>query len=226
MIVLLWLVAVILSSPFQPKWRLEAENATLQHQLMVLRRQVPRRIRLTNVDRVIRAQLCRCFPSILKVLAVVQPKTVVRWHRPAFALLPLEMRAGIPRPRLQLAKGPKLNVHLFRICHTSHCLWSFLDDEPHARREAGRRSWSNCYDGFDAGRVGPAVDQLFSEPHRARNCDRFGGAGVDGPRCFGCIAGPGEVVPLARVARRIILNKEVRPFENHAPRKAPASQPK
>ena len=37
--------------PFKSKSRLEAENAALRHQLIVLRRKVPGRVRLTNTDR-------------------------------------------------------------------------------------------------------------------------------------------------------------------------------
>ena len=50
----------------------------------MLRRQVRGRVRLTNVDRLILVQLYRWFPSILKVLAIVQPETVIRWHRAGF----------------------------------------------------------------------------------------------------------------------------------------------
>jgi len=39
MIALLWLVTAILASTFKSKYRLEAENAVLRHQVMVLRRQ-------------------------------------------------------------------------------------------------------------------------------------------------------------------------------------------
>jgi hypothetical protein len=38
MIGLLWFVVAVLASPFKSKIRLEAENATLRHQLVVLRR--------------------------------------------------------------------------------------------------------------------------------------------------------------------------------------------
>ena len=56
----------------------------LRHQVMVLRRQARGRIRLTNLDRLLLVQLYRWFPSILRVLAVVQPETVIRWHRAGF----------------------------------------------------------------------------------------------------------------------------------------------
>ena len=40
MIVLIRLVLAVLASPFKSKIRLEAENATLRHQLVVLRRKL------------------------------------------------------------------------------------------------------------------------------------------------------------------------------------------
>ena len=61
--------------------RLEAENAALQHQLIILCRQRHVRVRLTNNDRWFFIQLYRWFPSILKVLTIVGRETLVRWHR-------------------------------------------------------------------------------------------------------------------------------------------------
>ena len=40
MFALLWFVLAVLASPFKSKSRLEAENAALRHQLIVLRRKV------------------------------------------------------------------------------------------------------------------------------------------------------------------------------------------
>jgi hypothetical protein len=51
MFALCWFVLSVLASPFKSKSRLEAENAALGHQLIVLRRKVPGRVRLTNNDR-------------------------------------------------------------------------------------------------------------------------------------------------------------------------------
>ena len=62
----------------------EAENAAHRHQLIVLRRKVQGRVRLTNSDRWFFIQLYRWFPSILQVVKVVQPETLVRWHRAGF----------------------------------------------------------------------------------------------------------------------------------------------
>jgi len=44
MIALLWLLLATLASPFKSKCRLELVNATLRHQVMVLRRQARGRI--------------------------------------------------------------------------------------------------------------------------------------------------------------------------------------
>jgi hypothetical protein len=51
MIALLCLVLNILASPLKSKSRLEAENAALRHQLIVLKRKLRGRVRLTNSDR-------------------------------------------------------------------------------------------------------------------------------------------------------------------------------
>jgi hypothetical protein len=84
MIALLRFVLAVLAAPFKSKSRLEAENAALRHQLIVLRRKMQGRVRLTNSDRWFLIQLYRWFPSILNVLTIVRPETLVRWHRAGF----------------------------------------------------------------------------------------------------------------------------------------------
>jgi hypothetical protein len=84
MIGLLCFVLAALASPFKSKIRLEAENAALRHQLIVLRRKLRVRVKLANSDRWFFIQLYRWFPSILKVLTVIRPETLVRWHRAGF----------------------------------------------------------------------------------------------------------------------------------------------
>ena len=84
MIGLLLFVLAVLISPFKSKLRLEAENAVLRHQLNVLTRRLHGRARLTNSDRWFFIQLFRWFPSILQVLTIIRPETLVRWHRAGF----------------------------------------------------------------------------------------------------------------------------------------------
>jgi hypothetical protein len=68
MCALLCFILAVLALPFKSKSRLEAENAALRHQLIVLRRKVHGRVRLTNSDRWFFIQLYRWFPSILTVV--------------------------------------------------------------------------------------------------------------------------------------------------------------
>src|SRR4249920_290807 len=84
MIALLWFLLTLFASPLKAKSRLEAENAALRYQLIVLRRKVGGRVRLTNGDRLFFIQLYRWFPSVLKVITVIRPETLVRWHRAGF----------------------------------------------------------------------------------------------------------------------------------------------
>src|ERR1700730_3444650 len=81
---LLCFILAILASPFKSRIRLEAENAALRHQLIVLRRKMHGRVPLTNNDRWFLIQLYRWFPSILQVLTIIRPETLVRWHRAGF----------------------------------------------------------------------------------------------------------------------------------------------
>ena len=119
MIGLLLFVLAILVSPFKSKSRLEAENAVLRHQLIVLRRKGKGRVRLTNSDRWFFIQLYRWFPSILRVLAIISPETLVRWHRAGFRcywrwksrsvggrpLLETDLRALIRRTSIETRYG-------------------------------------------------------------------------------------------------------------------------
>ena len=84
MIGLLCFALAVLGAPFKSKLRLEAENAVLRHQLIVLRRRLHGRVRLTNQDRWFLIRLYRWFPSILQVLTIIRPETLVRWHRAGF----------------------------------------------------------------------------------------------------------------------------------------------
>src|SRR5258705_13916018 len=84
MVALLCFFLTVLASPFKSKSRLEAENVALRHQLIILRRKVQGRVRLTNNDRCFFIQLYRWFPSILQALTIIRPETLVRWHRAGF----------------------------------------------------------------------------------------------------------------------------------------------
>ena len=106
MIGLFYFVIAVLASPFKSKMRLEAENAVLRHQLIVLKRRLRGRARLTNNDRWFLVQLYRWFPSILQVVTIVRPEA----HRTGFTLAEWLCRTAD-------------RVDPTRVCRPHHCLW-------------------------------------------------------------------------------------------------------
>jgi transposase InsO family protein len=75
----------------------------LRHQLIVLQRKVRGRAHLTNNDRWFFVQMYRWFPSILKVVTVIEPETLVRWHRAGFRRYwPWKSRSRGGRPQIDV----------------------------------------------------------------------------------------------------------------------------
>ena len=101
MIALFCFFLTLFASPFKSKSRLEAENAVLRHQLIILRRKVRGRVRLTNSDRLFLVQLYRWFPSVLKAITIIRPETLVRWHRAGFRRY-WRWKSGSPGGRPQI----------------------------------------------------------------------------------------------------------------------------
>src|SRR4051794_10237720 len=81
---LLNLIGWMLLGLFRSKASRNAEILALRHQLNVLRRRSPRRPVFTNFDRMIFVCLYRIAPRILHVLTIVEPETLIRWHRAGF----------------------------------------------------------------------------------------------------------------------------------------------
>src|SRR5215510_15741262 len=77
MIGLLCFVLAVLAAPIKSKMRLEAENAVLRHQLTVLRRRLEGRVRLSNTGRWVLIVLYHRFPSMLQVLTIIRPETLI-----------------------------------------------------------------------------------------------------------------------------------------------------
>src|ERR1700720_1131371 len=84
MVAFLTQLLLALRSRFTRRARLEAENLLLRQQLVVLRRKSPTRVRLWNIDRLLLVWLYRLYPSLLDAIIIVQPETVIRWHRCGF----------------------------------------------------------------------------------------------------------------------------------------------
>jgi hypothetical protein len=52
----------------------------------VLRRKAPKRLALSSFDRLFFASLYRIAPGVVNALMIVNPETVIRWHRAGFRL--------------------------------------------------------------------------------------------------------------------------------------------
>ena len=59
---------------------LQLEVLALRHQLQVLQRTRPRRLRLAKADRWLWGQLSRIWPGWRTALVIVKPETVIAWH--------------------------------------------------------------------------------------------------------------------------------------------------
>ena len=76
-------IAYLGVSLFKSKSRLEAENAALRHHLTVLRRK-SRSCSVHEQRSPVSSSSCIVGSSILKAMTIVQPETVLRWHRAGF----------------------------------------------------------------------------------------------------------------------------------------------
>ena len=81
MIAVLRLLVAAARSCFGSRLRLQTENLVLRHQINILRRAVPRRVRPTRVERLWFVWLYRLWPDVLRSVTIIRPETVVRWHR-------------------------------------------------------------------------------------------------------------------------------------------------
>jgi putative transposase len=79
------LLFLLLARSFRSRRDLLSENLALRQQLMVLARRNPQP-RLTQSDRLFWLALRRLWPGWRQALVLVQPDTVVRWHRAGFEL--------------------------------------------------------------------------------------------------------------------------------------------
>lgn len=110
MLVFVKLFVCVVADLFRPRVALEAEVARLRHEVAVLRRNAPRRIALTNGDRMFLVLLHRLWPEIASRTSLVAPATLLRWHRQGFRTYwrwksrALPGRPKIPRDLIELIK--------------------------------------------------------------------------------------------------------------------------
>src|SRR3989454_2777921 len=100
MLAILHLVVMFVADIFKSRRRLEAENVFLRHQLNIALRQAPPRLRLRGSDRALLVWMTRLWPSLISAAQVVQPETILRWHRSGFKAFwrwKSQKRAGRPK---------------------------------------------------------------------------------------------------------------------------------
>ncbi len=101
MLAILHLLGVLVADLFKSRSRLEAENLFLRHQLNIALRRAPPRLRLRGSDSALMVWLVRLWPSLLGAAQVVQPDTILRWHRAgARAYWRWKSRGRAGRPRI------------------------------------------------------------------------------------------------------------------------------
>src|SRR5262249_52546292 len=79
------LILGMLTDQARSKSELVAENALLRQQLIILRRQV-KRPTCTRTDRMLLVLLASIVRTWKQALFIVQPETLLRWHRQGFKL--------------------------------------------------------------------------------------------------------------------------------------------
>ena len=84
MLAILHLLMTFAADLFRSRRHLEVENLFLRHQLNIALRRAPRRLRLRGSDRAVLVWLTRLWPSLIRLTRVVQPDTILRWHRSGF----------------------------------------------------------------------------------------------------------------------------------------------
>jgi len=91
----------------------------LRYQLTVLRRRFPSKPKLAVADRLLFVWLHRLFPSLLNAITIVQPETIIRWHRAGFRLYwrwKSRSRGGRPKVPVEIR-------HLIREMSLANRLW-------------------------------------------------------------------------------------------------------
>jgi hypothetical protein len=87
MFAILYALGMLIVDLFKSRSRLEAENLFLRHQLNVALRRAPHRLQLRGSDRALLVWMVRLWPRLLDTVQVVEPETILRWHRADFSSL-------------------------------------------------------------------------------------------------------------------------------------------
>ena len=185
---------------FRSRAALQAEILVLRHQLNILRRKSPKRVALGKIDRLVFCGLYRLSPTVLDALKMLQPETVIRWHRAGFRAYwrwRSQRRSG--RPRI-----PADIRHLILEMSVANPLWG----APRISRRTAQ-AWDRCRPDHGCKIHGPekAATVARLEDLPSQSCRRYR---VDRPVCrphdfvsaVVCPSGPAAFAPGAFVVGR------------------------
>jgi len=152
MLHLIGLLFRLIATRFKSRVRFEAEILILRHQLGILRRQMPKRVALGGLDRLLFVLIHRLFPSVTRSVTIIRPETIVRWHRAGFRAY-WQWRS---RPRWGRPKAPLQLRRLIREMSLDNPLWG----APRIHRELLKL-------GFDVGQT--TVAKYMARRRRPRS---------------------------------------------------------
>ncbi len=108
----------VLTEAAKSKSELVAENALLRQQLIILRRRV-KRPACTRADRMLLVLLARAVRTWKQALLIVQPETLLRWHRQGFRLFwKYKSRVAPSKPKI-----PTESIALIKEMAAQNRLW-------------------------------------------------------------------------------------------------------
>jgi hypothetical protein len=84
MLAILHLFGTSVANLFKSRRRLEVENLFLRHQLNIALRCASHRLQVRGSDRALLVWMTWLWPGLLALSRVVQPDTILRWHRKGF----------------------------------------------------------------------------------------------------------------------------------------------
>src|ERR1017187_3145845 len=131
-------LAAAVADAFRPHWALLTEIALLRPQLAVLQRSVARP-RVARFDRIVLVALATVTPTWRNVLRIVQPETLLRWHRAGFKALWRWRSRTQPASRLATEAAA-----LVRSMASSDLLWGRREDP--RRTTQARRQGQQAHD--------------------------------------------------------------------------------
>ena len=84
MLLLIINLVLAIGDLFRSQKSLQVEVIRLRHENVILRRRAPKRLPLTNLDRLFVVWIHWLWPEQTRISLLVAPETLLRWHRKGF----------------------------------------------------------------------------------------------------------------------------------------------